>query len=343
VTPFASYALDWVRLTGGLWEEERPGLYRVILPHAPAGFEGLSLITDDPEIARERPDAHLVAPASPLFDAVVADGRAQGRLSLVHVGGLAWNPSRIAAAVAGCLRLEDTRFELTRFAPMEHHYGIFNFRASFESDVIESELVSVCVNLNNGRLARRVPAAVARAIRLEAPMEPLPPVPRAIAQEAHRVARQEAESKLAAARQGRLHEVATRRSAERSRAERYYEDLRREIEEDLRTERDERRTGVLRSRLAAVQADCGRAIADIDARHELRVSLDLGSVLVVAQPKIVLDCLLTHKKGWTGRLALTWDPLLEEVEPVDCPRCRQLGYEFTLSRTAVFCPACARS
>jgi len=315
VTPFANFALDWVRLTGGLWEEERPGLYRVIVPHPPAGFEGLSLITDDPEIARERTDAHLVAPASPLFDALVADGRAQGRLCLVHLGGLTWNPSRVAAAVAGCLRLEDTRFEIARFTQLEHRYGIFSFRASFESDVIESELVSVCVNLNNGRLARRVASAVARAMRLESLAGDLPPSPRKPVQHAYGVAREEAESKLAAARQGRLREVAARRLTERSRAERYYDDLRRELEEDLRAERGEKRLGSLRSRLATLSAEREHALGDIDARHELRVSLDLGSLLVVTQAKVVLDCQLTHKKGWTGRLALTWDPLLEEREP----------------------------
>jgi hypothetical protein len=231
VNPLVSFTLDWVRLNDGLWEEEFPGIYRVVLGHALPQIGGLSLITDDPEMAARSPRTATLIDALP--------------------------------------------------------------RAS------------------------------------------LRPVSEVFA-----TATEEARSKLGASLQAKNAALGARKALDKSRAERYFDDLLHEADEDLTAARDASRRAALELRRQSILTERGRAFDEIESRHRLSMSLDLGSILVLAHPKIRIDCNLVHKKGWTAKLPLLWNPLLAEVEPADCPQCRKPSHVFDLSRDGVRCSTC---
>lgn len=338
MTPHTSFVLDWVRVTGGLWEEEEPGFYRVVPAAVPEGMRGLGVLTDDPEVLRESAEASLVAPGSAVFEGALEDAFRRGRLGLCHLVGLPSPEARVLAAIRAGLRLGGASFHPDRVVAMEHRSGIFSFVATFEADDVRRETIDACVNLNNGRVARRVPAAAARAARSEPSVDPLPQAPVISSLRAYGAARTEAGSKVDLLRQAHAAELERRRKQEGSRAIRYYDDLLRELEEDRSRRRDESRARVLEARWASIVAERERMLSEIDGRHRLKENLWLASILVFAQPKVVLEGMVVNKTGGRTPLRLVWDPLLGELEPIECPTCRSPGYAFELTWKGIRCP-----
>ena len=65
-------------------------------------------------------------------------------------------------------------------------------------------------------------------------------------------------------------------------------------------------------------------LADIEARYQLRVELELINTLLIVQPKVLLPVEIGNRRVTITRPAV-WDPLVHRLEPLVCDVCGQPG------------------
>ncbi len=126
---------------------------------------------------------------------------------------------------------------------------------------------------------------------------------------------------------------------------RYYSDLRMESAES--TERARNRGGDLApivARREALDREERLRIAELRQKATLRIQLRLSNLLLVHQPKLRLETVVTGPRGLAVPLELIWDPLAEALEAVVCPACGAptftLGYA---PPNRLTCPSCPSS
>jgi hypothetical protein len=107
---------------------------------------------------------------------------------------------------------------------------------------------------------------------------------------------------------------------DRARLDAYYGDLERDLERRAgRATDDGRRAGVL-AKLEAARADHVAKLADAEAKHRLRVELELINLAVIAQPKLTLAMRVSNRESSASRV-IVWDPLRSTIEPLACEAC----------------------
>jgi hypothetical protein len=331
------FVLRWIEASGGLAEEAGPDLWHVAPAAAPVGFEGLGAVTGEIETAREEPGAELVAPGSPLLDAVAREARGAGRSARVFLAGL--DPDH-PATPGRAFRFDGAAASVIGARAFEHRLVLFTFHLLYESDEREEDLVAVGVDQCNGRILRRAAEAAAATSfteeRTEAwPLAPLLPMERALA-----IARGELLHRVSAAITARRTLLDGLLRDEAGRTARYYEDLCDEIE----TARTERTPAEIAERLAATRREKAGRLADLADKYRLRVSASLAGVLIVIQPKTRVSLRIAPEKGPPAALEVFWDPLLIAYEAADCPGCGKPGFSFEVvhGEGRLRCPLCPR-
>ncbi len=339
MSALSDFVLDLYRLNGALVEPAGYGLYDVLLPDALAAeldlpaFQRLSF--DQPEV----PDADVVylSQGHPWVDRLVEWMHRSPAPARVYINTVRLEKQDLAEVARRALGFPNARLTEDPMATQARvlgHYVHFTFKVTLVTDEKHEHLVSVLLDAQNGW-----PVSAAAILR-QAPLEDKPAfahlssaAPRWIAAESSLVPTA-LDGLLQRARTAVLAEMAEvldavrRRSTrylglDQARLEQYYDDLARDLQRRLQRSDDERRPA-LQDKLAAVQAERERKLADAEARYRLRIDLELITAQVIVQPKLILPMRIKNRNASVERFVV-WDPLMHEVEPLACDVCGQPG------------------
>ena len=338
VEPFAVAAIEAL---GGAVEREAAGLYTVLWPDPASKSLAVRRLAFDPELVDEAPDAELVSFGSPVLEGLLNQATASGRVARAFLNAVAPASRQTAERLARSYRFAESVWTAQGGRPWWLPVGVFLFRARYLSDVQEEDLVEVAVSLADGRLFRRLGEAVYRHGLAAEPLQAWPMLAERPAGEAYAIARHEIEQRLLAPLGRRRRELEARLAREHGRAETYFTELVRELEEQHAAlppeSADQAR---LRTRLVAIRLERDRRLAELAKKYQLSAEVSLRSVLRLYLPRVVFAGALAGKRTQAA-LTLTWDPLEQTGEPTRCFRCGALTYEIGLHRTGgVACPRC---
>jgi hypothetical protein len=336
-----AFAVAAVERLGGATEADGPGLHTVLWPAAAPGGVEARRLAFDPEALEDAPDAELVIFGSPALDELVRLATASGRVARAFLTAPANTSRATAERLARAYRFRDAAWTpgvgRTWWLPA----GVFLFRARYLSDSREEELCEVAVSLVDGRILRRLGEAVERHGLAPEPPEAWPMMGELPAEAAYAAARAELDRRLVAPLGARRRELGARLARERDRAAAYYEELRRELAEEIEqvpAEAPERAR--LAAKLRAIGLECEGRLAELRAKYRLEVEVSLISALRLYLPRVIFHGTFAGKAG-AAALVLTWDPVEQAAEPARCQRCATLTYELGLDRAGgAVCPAC---
>ncbi len=140
----------------------------------------------------------------------------------------------------------------------------------------------------------------------------------------------------------RARDVAAHVDRQIGRMERYYADLRAELEEQAsRAEGRGEDPGRFAGRREALEREERLRTAELRQKSTLRVEVRLLTVLLVQQPKVLVQTRVRDKRH-AAALELVWDPLTAALEPAPCPACGRPTFAWSWTRQGrLVCPACA--
>jgi hypothetical protein len=107
----------------------------------------------------------------------------------------------------------------------------------------------------------------------------------------------------------------------------------------VRARKREQDGGKYAARRAALIQEERTRIAELRQKLGLRIQLQLLSVLLVHQPKLLLGTEVLTRGKSPVTWPLVWDPLTESLEAPECPMCGRSTFELTRNRLGE--PGCA--
>ncbi|MCL2306137.1 MAG: hypothetical protein FWC43_12410 [Planctomycetaceae bacterium] len=376
------FITDYIETIGGDYDEVEPQVYDILLPErelvennakeedsgssfvsrVPSLHElakqGVLRITYDSEAIPEHPGSQLVSFGTPLVDAVLADAVRRGRTATAYMTGLNLQARDLPSIIRRTVTLPegfDWTFENVRF--LHYPQAVFWFEATFAGDIKEQEVLSVGFDLASKREVRRLDQLLDFERLAPHPTQPLIEANHDDLTEIYLKARQEAVRTVSALSNLRRRELDTRLNKQVSRMQLYYEDLRKELEEQER-----RKTGrpvaaeagegqeKLAKRLETINREESQRITELRQKSALKVTLRLANLLIVQQPKICVQAVASEKRGMglsSEPMELIWNPLTEQLEAVSCPACGRPTFEFNpatkkqKTEHALICGQCA--
>lgn len=352
LSPLESFLRDYADTAGGAWDEIEPQVYDLMLPRGAPDDplrEGLDpdilRVAFDPEAIPEHPGSQLASLGTPLVNRLLAEALERGRTAELYYVGLNAVPQGLPALVRRAFWLpEEARPRLGSPRVLDFPQAVFWFEATFASDQKEQELLPVAIDVHYGRQVRHLDRLLDRTHLAEEPAEPLPEVRHRGLASAYPLARDRVVRTVAALANSRARELAERLDRQVERMQRYYADLRSEVDEQAKraTQREDD-PPKFAARRQALEREERLRIAELRQKSALKVDLRLVSRLVVHQPKLAVPVVAqAPKTGVETRLTIVWDPVAEAFEAADCPGCQQPTFEFALDRAGrLNCPACA--
>lgn len=334
------FILDFCNAQDALVERPAFGLIDVLLPEETAtrlNVDPFLRLASDEEIAAAHPDALHLTYGHPLVEQMIEAAMEQGFAVRWYI-----NDVRLQKRDLFELIKTETTFPNAWVLPVKqalpqsrlHYYVRFNFKVTFVSDEKREELASVLMDLNQGTHARALeeagfPAMLEqeydqrRMSEAELAWRPgVPPLSEESLTELLSRAAQVLEAKL----QPRL-ALLQRRAARRleldlARLHDYYDQTEADLSRRLARAIDEGRRRGLEEKLDFVRADREHKLADVRAKHRLRVVLHLINLALIAQPKLALPIQVENRHA-SARPSFVYDPLLHRLEPHRCDVCGQ--------------------
>lgn len=334
-----AFTLAAVERLGGAAEQEAIGLYTVLWP----GGADLTArrLTLDPETLEEAPGAELVTFGSPVLEELIGLATASGRVACGFLTVPATASQEVRQRLVRSFRWIDVSWAPETARPWWLASAVFLFRARYRSDACEEELHEIAVSLGDCRILRRLVPAIERYRLTPDPPDAWPMVAELPPGVAYGAARDELQRRLLSPLGMRRRELEARLARESGRAIAYYDELVREVTEQLsplpaatpeRTRLEGRRT--------AIRLERASRVAELRAKYRLELEIALLSVLRLHLPRLVFRGVAAGKRD-RALLTLVWDPVEQAAEPVRCQQCRALTYEVALVRGGVIaCPAC---
>ena len=336
-----AFVLAAVDHLGGVAELRAEGLYTVLW-EAQAGGEPETLqLAFGPDALEDDSEAEMVTLGSPTLERIIqritGRGRAAEAFLPVPVGTVRGIQDRLLRAY----RFADASWSPQEGRPRWVPAGVFQFRARYLSDSREEELLEVAVNLADGRLLRRLAEAVGRHGLAPEPWEAWPVQGELPLEDAWALGRAELERRIVSSLGRRRREVEGRLWREQGRAAGYYEEITRELQDQLAVlPAGDPRRAALESKVRVVAAERESRLAELAAKYRLEVEVALLSVLRLHLPRLIVSGTLAGKRH-AADLPLVWDPVEQTGEPVRCRLCAAFTYEVGLVRSgAPACPAC---
>jgi hypothetical protein len=337
-SPLEDFVRTYLETVGGAWDEIEPQVYDVLLP-AEDMAGGVARITFDAEALPEHPGAQLASFGTPFIDGVLTDALRRGRSARFYLVGLNLTPHDLAARVRRALTLAPPlELKIEQVRALHFAQAVFGFQAEFVSDQKEQEIIPVAMDLHYGRQARHLDALLDRSHLAEQPALPLPEARRLGLAVVYPMARDQVVRTVAALANVRGRDLAERRDRQMARVQRYYGDLRGELEQQSHRGRQGEEADTRRAeRLQAIDREEQVRLAELRRKSALRVHLRLLQLALIRQPKLLL-----RTRVATQPLELVWDPLVDGLEAPPCPGCGRPTYALELTRPGqIVCPACA--
>jgi hypothetical protein len=344
-TPLEDFVRDYVESAGGDWDEVEPQVYDLLIPRRQASrhFEAEALrITFDPEAVPEHPGSQLASYGTPLIDRLLQDAVEAGRFATVHYLGLNLTPHDLAGRIRRSLKpLADEELRVDRIRALNFAQAFFWFQADFVSDQKEQEILVSSLDLHYGRQVRHREKLLDWSRLSEQPAQALADAARLSLAAAFPLAQREVLRTLATLAHTRDRELRERLSRQAARMQRYYADLRKELDSAPRGKDSAEAQAKRTARMAAIEREEHLRIAELHQKNSLRVELRLFNALLIQQPKLLAQCHLAAPKRPAAPLELVWDPLLDALEAVPCPACQHPTFALGVGRQGeLLCDEC---
>jgi hypothetical protein len=300
----------------------------------------------DPEALPEHPGAQLASYGTPLIDRLLTDAVSRGRHLEVYRVGLNASPQGVEDRLRRAVALPpEYALKVQRARPMLFPQAVFWYEATFVSDQKEQDLLAVAIDVHHGRQVRHLEELLDDALLAERPWTPMPEAPHPGLRSAYPIARDRVVRTLSAMANTYHRELHERLDRQLERIGRYYADLRTEVEEQAQKARSRGEdTARFAARIEGLEREEQLRAGELRRKGQLKVHLRLLNLLVIHQPKLLLNTEVVSSKAGSaiGRLEWVYDPLVEAVEAAVCPDCRRPTFEFAVTRQGrLVCPACA--
>lgn len=343
-TPLEVFVGDYLDAVGGVWDEIEPQVFDVLLPadpNRPGVAEDSLRMAFDPEALPEHPGAQLANFGSPFVDGLLDDAIARGRVAHAYVTGFNLAPYNLPSRVTRAVKIgAGLEWQVTQVRARSFSQAVFWFRAMFVSDQKEMELLPAGFDLYYGRQVRHLQQLVDDSQLADQPGQVLPESRRRNLGEVFLLARERVQRTVSSLANARSRELNERLDKQVARMARYYSDLREEAgEQAARAQRREQKADKFTARRDALTQEEQVRIAELRHKHALRVQLQLLSVLVVHQAKLLISAEVAAPNKPPASWQLVWDPLTESLEAPECPSCGQPSFELTKTRFGQ--PACS--
>ena len=333
------FVLAYCEEVGGLIERPAYGLVDLLLPDEVArrlGTEPLVRLAFTEETAAAHPEATHLTYGHPMLEGIEEDMRGRGLALRRYV-------NQVRLARSGLFRLikSELAFPNAWLRPLQNaveaprtcYYVRFNFKVALITDEKQEELASILMNLNTGQPAWELEEQGILPLEPEYRLRTMydaPPLwrPELPLNSPERLAWLQQEAGRAVARKlAPTIEALQRRTARRleldqARLEAFYDDTAADLERRLARTEDEARQASLEEKLTFAHAERERKLADVEAKYQLRVNLELINTVLISQPKIALQARVENRYT-SAQFTFVWDPLLHRVEPPLCQVCGQ--------------------
>ena len=333
------FVLAYCEEVGGLIERPAYGLVDLLLPDEIArrlGTDPLIRLAFTEETAAAHPEATHLTYGHSLLEGIEEDMRGRGLALRRYVNQVRLERPGLFQLIKGELAFPNAwlrSLENAVEAPRTCYYVRFNFKVALITDEKQEELASVLMDLHTGQPAWEL--EIQEILSLESeyrlrPMHEAPPAwrPELPLHSPERLAWLQEEAGQAVARkltptiEALQQRTARRLELDRARLEAFYDDTAADLERRLARTEDEARQASLEEKLAFTHAERERKLADVEAKYQLRIHLELINTVLISQPKIALQARVENRYT-SAQTTFVWDPLLHRVEPPLCQACGQ--------------------
>ena len=346
VSPLEQFLRDYAEATGGIWDEVEPQVYDLILPFdGDGGSAEIVRVAFDPEAIPEHPGAQLASYGTPLIDRLLEKAVERGRRVTLYLVGLNLSPPGLADRARRAISLPpDCRLTVEGVRPLLFPQVLFWFEATFSSDQKEQEILPVAVDLHHGRQVRHIDRLLELTHLSEIPPRPLAEASHIPLASAYPIARNRVVRTLAAMANTRQRELMDRLTRQLQRINRYYADLRAEVDEQARRAQSRSDDPArFQERTQALHREERLRVAELRQKSQLKISLRVLNLLEIHQPKLLLHTRVNGPalRSATCELEWVWDPLVDNLEALDCPQCHHPTFEIGFTRQGLpICPQC---
>ncbi len=263
----------------------------------------------DPEAIPEHPGAQLASYGTPLIDRLLADAVNRGRHLELYLVGLNLAPQGVEDRLRRAVTLPPGFvLKVERARPLHFPQAVFWFEATFVSDQKEQDL------LHGGdrrapRPAGAAPGANCSTARTwpSEPWSPLAEAPHPGLISAYPIARDRVVRTLSALANTCHRELHERLDRQLERIGRYYADLRAEVEEQAKKARNrDEDPARFAARIEGLEREEQLRAAELRRKSQLKVHLRLLNLLVIHQPKLLLNTAVVSSATGSAAGRLEW-------------------------------------
>jgi hypothetical protein len=341
-SPLEQFFREYVDVVGGITDEVEPQVYDVLWPDG----EQPQRVTFDSEALPEHPSAQLLTFGLPLLDEMLEDAQKRGQVARAYMDQVHQEPYGIETQVQRDLMLpKEIALEMHQVRPRYVLHTLFWFEATYLSDEKEQALYTAAVDCYYGRLVRHLEPLDSEHLSEER-MWPHPDAPALSLARSYLLARERVGRNVTVAANTHQRERRNRLDRQIGQMEQYFNDMRTEVEERIKKAQSRgEEIESLHERIAALERERVLRIEELRRKAVARVQLQLASMLHLSIPRLFLRARLfpTSKQSRVPELPLTitWDPLVEKTDAIDCPSCHTPTYELVIGPRGTYgCPTC---
>lgn len=319
-----SFVVSYFERIGGIVDFTEYSLAEVVIPDEYAEhFDGRTFfrITFDQEVARENEDAEFITYGSHFLDKLTVLAMERGLAAARYIVVDRLEQGRVVEKLTNQFAFIRCKPALDSSTIRNFHYVLFNFKIVYLTDEREEVFQSVLVNLNTNRPADKLGRMI-NSVLVTDEREIICPEEKSYSiQAAYKTACEELKRRSKGEIEDKERENQRRLWQDLRRINQYHDDLREELEAQLRKAVDDpKRATSLEGKIKANDLERERREKELRDRYRLRVQVKLNNAVFYSQPKVV-NFFTVSQRSMKAPLKVVWDPLLREFEPPICTTC----------------------
>ncbi|MEI6043237.1 MAG: hypothetical protein WCS37_02480 [Chloroflexota bacterium] len=348
VESLEQFLQEYVDLVGGLWEEVEPQVYDVLWPET----EQPKRFTVDPEALAEHPTAQFLTFGLPLLDDMLEQAQKRSLATQVYLDQFHLNPHNLTQQIQRDLTWPEGL--QAHFGPAQPRYvthSVFWFEVTYQSEDRTQSIYTSIIDRYYGRLVRYLELN-------EVLDNPLLDIQRSWShpdavsiplEDSYLMARERILRNVIPEANNQQALWQERQAQQLVRAKNYFKDLRAELAE--RVERAKTRKEPVEELLhrgEAIEREAALRLEELQRVTPIQVKIRLLNVLHIKIPRLFVEVKLlaptSHKTALPeiAPLVISWQPLLEKTDAINCPNCHQPTYVLALlnRQGLLSCPVC---
>ncbi len=341
ITPLEHFLRDYAEAVDGLWDEIEPQVYDVLWPDTEQPIR----LTFDPEALPEHPSAQLLTFGLPLLAELLSAAQERGQVAHIYHDDMNLQPYRLDQQVRRDLHVPaGMSLELAAPRPYYVAHCICWFEVSYLGDEKTQALISAAVDRRYGRLVRHLEPLLAHPGLGDERRWAFPDASAIPLERAYLIARERVVRSVVTEANSQQRERQGRADREIARMERYFADMAEDLVVRMTkaTAKGED-TAPLAQRKVALEREAALRIDELRRKAGVRAQLRLRNLLHLSAPRLFLRArLIAPKQTSSPTFSISWDPLTEKTDAIDCPTCNRPTYTLALTRRGELrCDACA--